>query len=1441
MSHEPQENMNLRPFAPVAAAWFVAMVLFGFVHSAHAARTINWATLNGAATVTVEAGATISAAINVTHTGGGTANNWYSTGWLISTTAPGTPNCVDTPNHGSNTTETETFNVTAPLATGTYNAYFIAYDDNGCTSGASATYTLIGAVVVVVAPTVSTIDRADPSPTSATSVSWTVTFSQSVTGVNAADFTLVQSGVSGASITSVTGSGTAWTVTANTGSGSGTLGLNLVDNDSIQNGSGVPLGGAGAGNGNFTGEVYAVDKMGTVINAYFPGTANVAVGATSITLGAASGASTPIAVGDLVIIMQMQDAAINSTNTAAYGDGAAGDPGSGTTDVRNSGLYEYAVAASAVPLSGGTLTLSCGTRNAYTNAAAAGADGQRRFQVIRVPVFANATLVSTLTALAWNGTVGGVLAFDVTGALTLNSATVSVNGLGFRGGAARTLGGATGFAYTDYRTVATSNANGSKGEGIAGTPRYLFTAPGTLTNTGVEGYPNGSHARGAPGNAGGGATDRDPSANDENPGGGGGANAGAGGIGGIGWCGGFNTTGPYYGCGYAALVSAVNPNGSTGGFGGAAVPDLGAARLTLGGGGGAGTSNNGTGSGACSAVSGLCTSGAAGGGIIMVRAGSMTGTATFNARGSNGDSTISNDGSGGAGAGGTVLINAGSGIGGVTINVSGGTGGSNLVPPLTGHTPHGPGGGGGGGIALTSGTPAACSAAGGANGVTYNNGAAFGAYGAMPGSAGSCGSGLTSTQIPGSGLGGVPACPAAIHHFNIDVGAASASTCTPKNITISARNASDAVITDYVGTVNISTSTAHGNWATVSANGTLNNGTADDGAATYAFVIADAGVVTLALSNTHADDLTVGVVDSGVPTTASTSATINFRDSAFVITPDTIQIAGRNQATTVSLYTRVGGSCAVDTGYTGTKNLDAWLTLDADHPSGATVPTISALTLPIVAPASNPTSNNLSLDFTNGVATLTLSTTDVGKYSLNLRDDTRLYATAVDLSGASNSIVTRPWIHIAAPVAGSGAANGAVFTSAGTAFTTTVRGVLWEGADDADNNGIPDGGADLSGNSLAPRFAWGTSLAAAAPFTPATPLDTPAGTGTAGALSNGSFLAADYSGGSASRADTSYSEVGSFTMTATAANYLNTAGLDLVGSVSPVGRFTPAYFDVARIHGCIGGANFTYSGQPFTVTVTARNAAGNTTLNFDGALGFSKETRISNAGDEANFSSNVLAAADFVSGVRTQSGVTYTFAAAETAPVTLALRAIDNPDGVSSAGHTEETTQVRSGRIRIHNGYGSELADLSVPMYLEYYESTANGWRTQIDTCSTVTLNALSNFQGNLGSTETCVQDTGSPGVSGQGCAAAGPASERFLALPASGSPSPPPLGSYNLYLRAPGAGNEGSVDVSANLTSMTWLRYDWDGDTTPDDPTGKATFGTYRGSPRHIYLRERY
>ena len=114
-------------------------------------------------------------------------------------------------------------------------------------------------------PSVSSILRADPNPTNADSVNFTVTFSKAVTGVNTSapfdDFAMLTSGLQGASITGVSGSGTTYTVTVNTGPGSGTIQLVVVDDDSIRDANNLPLGGDGWGNGNYTsGEVYTIGE-----------------------------------------------------------------------------------------------------------------------------------------------------------------------------------------------------------------------------------------------------------------------------------------------------------------------------------------------------------------------------------------------------------------------------------------------------------------------------------------------------------------------------------------------------------------------------------------------------------------------------------------------------------------------------------------------------------------------------------------------------------------------------------------------------------------------------------------------------------------------------------------------------------------------------------------------------------------------------------------------------------------------------------------------------------------------------------------------------------------------------------------------------------------------------------------------------------------------------
>ncbi len=433
------------------------------------------------------------------------------------------------------------------------------------------------------------------------------------------------------------------------------------------------------------------DGAGTpsgIINTYYRGTANVSATATSIPVAYVSG-SPAIGAGDLILIIQMQDADINYSNTNNYGSNSG--TGSGYTNANQVGYYEFAIATG--PVSGGYVNISQGLTYNYNTRNASGTNGQSTYQVIRVPQYSTATITGTVSALNWDGSVGGVVAMDVSGTLT-SSGTITANGAGFRGGYGRSLADGSG-ANTDYRTSYSNKANGSKGEGIAGTPYYM-NRPSSYNGapvqvTGGSGYPNGtnsdySYARGAPGNAGGGGTDADAVNNDENTGGGGGGNYAPGAKGGNSW----------------------STNLALGGEGGGAVSGLAFNRIVMGGGGGAGTTNNGTSDNntypnnsalACSSTGGACSSGAPGGGIVIVRANTISG-GTITANGGHAYNVL-NDSGGGGGAGGTIVLYTYSG-GTVTASVVGGDGGNAWRSQAPG-TPypgerHGPGGGGGGGF-----------------------------------------------------------------------------------------------------------------------------------------------------------------------------------------------------------------------------------------------------------------------------------------------------------------------------------------------------------------------------------------------------------------------------------------------------------------------------------------------------------------------------------------------------------------------------------------------------------------------------------------------------------------------------------------------------------------------------------------------------------------------
>jgi autotransporter-associated beta strand protein len=111
-------------------------------------------------------------------------------------------------------------------------------------------------------PTALAISRVGPALTGAASVQFAVTFSERVSGVDAADFVLATTGTAaGTPPLLVSGSGANYTVTVNGVTGNGALGLNLVDNNSIADLSGNLLAGSGTSDGSLTGEVYTIDTI----------------------------------------------------------------------------------------------------------------------------------------------------------------------------------------------------------------------------------------------------------------------------------------------------------------------------------------------------------------------------------------------------------------------------------------------------------------------------------------------------------------------------------------------------------------------------------------------------------------------------------------------------------------------------------------------------------------------------------------------------------------------------------------------------------------------------------------------------------------------------------------------------------------------------------------------------------------------------------------------------------------------------------------------------------------------------------------------------------------------------------------------------------------------------------------------------------------------------
>lgn len=658
---------------------------------------------------------------------------------------------------------------------------------------------------------------------------------------------------------------------------------------------------------------------------------------------------------------------------------------------------------------------------------------------------------------------------------------------------------------------------------------------------------------------------------------------------------------------------------------------------------------------------------------------------------------------------------------------------------------------------------------------------------------------------------------APLNHFSIMPATTSASTCLPNALSIIAEDSANLPVIDYTNQITVEAIVAplippspranHGNWSINNADGIL---------------------------NPNPD------------------------------TEDPIQIAGRPQAMTIAMWTDDGsGICGIDTNYnSATQSLEASI----DRFSVLTTaddPEIGGISISKVPPPAA----SITLDFsaTPGQASFNLDTTDVGQYELTVSDTTSNYSDST-ITGTSVLLTVKPFgLAVTNIVAGATVNPGAntpggdIFTTAGLDFSATVTAVLWDAGDDTDNDGVLDAGVYYD-NFIAPSYAWDTTLLVSATgFEPAT--------GMPGTLNNGVISAAEFGSGSVTITDLQYTEVGSFTLQSQALDFLGDAAADITGDDIIVGRFILAFFQITSTeNGLLANActivinpsvtnPFTYIGETFvydsvhpSFEISAMNAlatptvtqnytgllwakldddsitftqptSDSTQVGSDGAtlmsLSYTQDAAKFNITDNGNGTFNFEFANDqFVYLKDANSDISFF-----NSDINLIITDVTDLDSVTNSGTftlSPSSIELRFGRIRMSNVYGSELNDLSMPMILEYLLSPSVYTINSDDFCSTVAngdLVIIDNLSVSGSSTVTVTNPTAIAGDIG-------------------------------VTLTKPGADIVGDINVSPDLILSVdkWLQWDWNGTGQFDvDPDATATFGIFSGNPIQIYIQQTY
>ncbi len=709
-------------------------------------------------------------------------------------------------------------------------------------------------------------------------------------------------------------------------------------------------------------------------------------------------------------------------------------------------------------------------------------------------------------------------------------------------------------------------------------------------------------------------------------------------------------------------------------------------------------------------------------------------------------------------------------------------------------------------------------------------------------------------------------CGADVDHFEITHDG-SGIHCVGERVRVIAADATGDPVTDYQGTIELDTGSGNGTWTSAGANaGTFTDATADDGLARYEFADADDGEANFILSYTQGTtpiDIEVVDVDDSSARDDDSEGALSWGASGFTVTanplsnppPGTINDPVPNQTagTSFPLYLTAYGTtptdpaCGVIESYTGTQPISFWHVW-SDPNSGTVRPTVGGSTIAGSEGAAAPQ----NVTFVNGQARVAAKYKDVGRIQIGLKD-----ASVADpvggIRGATNLFVVSPADFVITNVSrpdltanpGVSTPTGDVFVAAGAPFRVTVD------ARDSEGSVTPNYGNEASAEGIVLR---------------ADTLVAPAGgrNGSAndGAIGNGTAFSVTGTAGTFLNTQASWDEAGAVTLQASVADGSYLGAGDVVGTSSgTVGRFRPDHFGVAlnapTFDTACGAGGFGYVGEPFgfmtggrpVLTATAQAVGNTTTRNYTG--GWMRLTNASLANRAYAAAAGTLdttglpattadpTIVDNGDGTATLtfsagSGLSFVRGVAPTAPfdadVALSIDVVDldgaayaaNPArfGQAAAGlgiSFDAGKEMRWGRVAFENAHGSELLPLAVPLRAESFLAAGYFAANLQDACTVLGVANLvrTPTPGSLASTPTFAN-------------------------------TPLAAGDAGLALSAPGAGNQGTIDLRQDLSAagddLAWLRFDWDQDGAhDDDPTGRATFGVFSGDGAVIFQREVY